>query len=237
MTTVKPNYGFHEEFLSVRQREVTNNLGRTVEHLEIAYLDGVVGECREYDGIADGASGMLNIDAERTIGTNQINVTDTFVVDGVVSFLTGGSAAAGEVRAGMVAGAVPLGICVSAVNGASGYVTFRPFKQDVGVADAIKTTVVNVATDISTGNQLAVPEIPVGAEILGMEVISRATVSSGTITLEQADGTDICLAAAATANAKASTASIAAANTVGADGVQLLGYSNAVRGIVIITWR
>jgi len=236
MTEVSANYGFLEKFVNEKQVLVTNGLGRDIEHLEIVALDGFIGECREFDGIVDGADGLINIADERIIGTSQINTSDTFVVGGVVYFLSGGSSAAGELRAGYVAGAVPVGICYAESSGS--YVWFRPFKQNVGGSEAVKTTVVVIDASIASGSELAVPEIPVGAKILDMVVHAHATSSAATMTLEQANGDDITVVACATDNAVARATSITEANSVvGADGVQLLGSAAEVRGIATITWR
>jgi len=230
MTSAKPNYNFEENFIHVQEILVSNNLGRSVEHNEIVYLDGYFGEIKDFDGIADAADGYINILDTREISTTQIETTDTFVVGGIVFFVSGGSSVAGSLRAGYVADGVAIGVCTKINNGTS--VTFRPYNQKAG---GIKQTIVEVTASIST--QQLVPQIPIGAQILDMRMICRATSSSAYIVTEQKDGTEIAKCAAATAQAVTSASTCAVANKVGTDGLYIKGSAAAVRGILTITWR
>ncbi len=127
MTEAKVNFNFTETKVGAKQVLVTNDLSRTVDHLELVLLDAYFGEVREFEGIADSASGYINIDADREIATTQINTGDTFVVGNVIYFEPGGSSAAGELRAASGSGRAAVGIVTAINNGVS--VTFRPFVQ------------------------------------------------------------------------------------------------------------
>ena len=231
MTSAKVNYSFDEKYLSVTQVLVTNNLGRAIEHKEIVALDGFVGEATDFDGIADGASGYINVYDQREVGTTQINITDTFVVGCNVFFVPGGSSAAGTLRAGYIATGFPIGICTAVSPAVSIY--FKPFAQKT---NGIRQTVVEVTANAATVH-LGVAGIPVGAQILDTSVICKATVSSGTLTLEQAGGTDIVVTGCATANAVVRATTFAADTVVGAGGLYILGSGSTVRGVMTITWR
>lgn len=131
MTEAKVNYNFEEAEVDVTQIEVENDLGRAVEHLELVYLGGYFGEVRAFDGIADGARGIININPNRLIGTTQIEITDTFVLDAALFFNPGGSVAAGELEDTTASGSIEVGIVTKVNNGVA--VTFRPYGQPQGL--------------------------------------------------------------------------------------------------------
>ena len=130
MTEAKVNFNFEEAKLGQTQVIVNNDLGRAVDHLELVLLNAYFGEVREFDGIADSADGVINIDSDREIGTDQINTGDTFVVGDVVFFEPGGSSAAGTLRSTTGTGNAPVGVLTDVSAGVS--VTFRPFVQRTG---------------------------------------------------------------------------------------------------------
>ncbi len=134
MTEAKVNYNFEEAKVGEKQVAVTNSNSVTVEHLELVLLNGYFGEVREFDGIAAGASGMINIDSDREIGTTQIDASSTFTVGGVVYFEPSTSAA-GKLYATSITGRAPVGIATKVNNGVS--VTFKPFVQRVSATGIV----------------------------------------------------------------------------------------------------
>ncbi len=130
--TTQVNYpNFIERTSGDKQPTVTNNLGRDTEHLEYVSLGGYHGEVKEVTGIANGASGKINIDADRTIETDQIETSDTFVVGDDLWFIPGGSSDRGLLRDADSGGGVKVGI-VTDFGGSAGahtWVQFRPFVQ------------------------------------------------------------------------------------------------------------
>jgi hypothetical protein len=80
---VKPNdYNFTEKkLLSAKmavEMSVTNNTTRTMKFGETVFLNGYVGEVMEQDGIIATATGLININPDRHISMNQVDVADTF---------------------------------------------------------------------------------------------------------------------------------------------------------------
>lgn len=123
-----------------RQVLITNGEGRTALPFEIILQDAAFpfycGEVREADGIADAASGRINIDHNRVIRTEQITAADTFVVGAKVYFHPGGSGAAGTIidAASVAAGDIEFGICEGFGGAATAhtYIDVRPFAYDEG---------------------------------------------------------------------------------------------------------
>ena len=60
--------------------KVTNNTTRTILFGETVFLDGWIGECVDQDGIAAAAIGQINVNPNRNISMNQVDVADTFAV-------------------------------------------------------------------------------------------------------------------------------------------------------------
>ena len=80
---VKPNeYNFTvKKALSnnpVIEMSVTNNTTRKMLFCETVFLNGFIGEVIDQDGIKAGATGLININPDRHISTNQVDIADTF---------------------------------------------------------------------------------------------------------------------------------------------------------------
>lgn len=198
---VDPNaYGFTELTLSDKQPLVANAEGRTVLFAELVYLDGYFGDVTDQDGIANSASGRINIDSDRTIRTEQIEVTDTFTIGNELWFASGGAGAAGKlVDADPGSGTrVAVGIITgeTGTGGAQTSVSFRPYVQlqaavaGVAVLNAEPKTIVQKIVADASG-AIAVAGLAVGDEIIGVSVICTAANANGTLILEDGDGDDI----------------------------------------------
>jgi hypothetical protein len=187
------SYDFSEITENDKQILVTNNLGRTALAREIVYLDGYIGEVMEYGGIADSATGRINIDPERTVRTAQMEATDTFVSGQNVYFLSGGSSAAGEVRATPEAGSVPYGKCIGfgGTGGAHTYVEVRPFsiagESKPGSGVKVREIVVPTGSH-GAGTPVVDTGIPVGSKII--DVVARTTTANASGTATVSDGTN-----------------------------------------------
>ncbi|PKL40756.1 MAG: hypothetical protein CVV44_03880 [Spirochaetae bacterium HGW-Spirochaetae-1] len=232
--------GLVEKTLSDKQVTVANNLGRAVENLELVHLDGYFGEVKEYDGIADGASGKINIDHERTIETDQIAAADTFVVGQIVFFAPGGSSAAGAIRAANAAGRIPVGICTEfgGSAGAHTFVVFRPFAQgnEALIGGALKAKRIAVPTGShAAGAPVVNADIPVGSQIVGIIGQALATVSSEDVTVT--DGTNtIGVVPIATVNALSFGTLINAYSVVVAAGLTLTADTTNGTGIITVLY-
>ena len=236
MTDAKVNFNFEVTEVDVHQVLVTNNLGRVISHLELVYLDGYFGEVAEFDDIADGATGMINIDPNRQIATTQINITDTFVFKGIVWLVSHGVLATSVLRDAYVADAIPVGICTKVNNGTS--VEFRPFVQRSGGGNDMKFSVYNMDSDHST-LVVVTGLVPLGARIMDVWVESTATVSSATMQLRSNNAAPVDITAAlviATDNVVIRQA-ILTNNIVDADGLEIIAASSSDRGIMTIAWR
>ena len=148
-------YDFSEVELSLKQVQVTNNLGRTALQGEFVYLDGYFGNVVEYGGIANGATGMIDINSERKIRTKQVEATDTFTAGNVLWFVSGGAGAAGTFEdadpgsgtryaCGIITGEEGTG-------GAQTAVEFIPFVQRMDGSDL--SAQIGVLTDLTTTEQ------------------------------------------------------------------------------------
>ncbi|RLI54176.1 MAG: hypothetical protein DRP09_13825 [Candidatus Thorarchaeota archaeon] len=133
MVEAKVNYGFHESEVDINQVLVTNNLGYAVSHLELVLLDKMFGQVVEFDGIADGASGMIDINPNRKISTTQIDVSDTFVVGNTIYFHVANKVLEDTSASGNVA----VGTVTKVNNGTS--VEFMPFVQRYGATGLVVT--------------------------------------------------------------------------------------------------
>ncbi len=58
--------------------EVLNNTTRTMLFGETVFLDGWIGEVADQDGIAASARGNINVNPNRNISMNQVDIADTF---------------------------------------------------------------------------------------------------------------------------------------------------------------
>ena len=236
MADAKVNYNFEEKLLSQDQVLVTNNLGRIAEHLELVSLDGYFGEVREFDDIANGATGMISINAERTINTTQCNLTDTFVLGGLVYFVSGGAGAAGALRAGYITGGTAVGICTVVNNGVS--VGFKPYVQRVSGNNVGNISEYDVVAD-ATGGVVITGLVPLGARIYDVTVECKATNGSGTLQLQSNNATpvDITAALVCAVDNVVIRQAILTNNVVDGDGLLLTANGAADRGIMTIYWR
>lgn len=235
MTNAKPNYNFEESYVNQKQVLVTNNLGRTAEHLELVFLSGYFGEVREFDDIANAATGMININDERQVFTTQIETTDTFVVGQVVYFEPGGSSAAGKLRATPEPTAIAVGIVTQVSAGVA--VEFKPFKQR-GEVNGLNMAVYEVEADASTPIVIT-GLVPIGAKIVDVMVEATATSGSGTLQLKSNAGTPAAITSAITCavdNAVSRTTSLTN-DVVDSDGLQVVAAGANDRGIMTIFWR
>ena len=143
-------YDFSEKTLNDKQVLVPNAQGRTVLMAELVYLNGYFGDVVDQDGIATATSGYININSERIIRTEQITITETFVVDATLWFQTGGAGAAGvlldsdpgsgtRVAVGVITG-------FGGTAGAHTYVEFRPYIQLQATVAAIATNTAAIGT-------------------------------------------------------------------------------------------
>lgn len=156
MTTQVPFPGFAEISSNDKQPLVANNLGRKALQLELVYLGGYFGEVKGYGGIADSADGRVNIDNERIIRTEQIEVTDTFRIGNPLWFVSGGAGAAGKLEDADPGSGIRLKVGIITGEGGSGgaqtYVEFRPFAQrldSVDVEAQVETNKADIATNVT----------------------------------------------------------------------------------------
>lgn len=205
-------YNWSEATASDNQITITNSSGRAYTNREIVSEEGYVGEVREYDGIADGATGKINIVHDRIIRTIQADLTDTFVVGQNVYFLAGGSGAAGKLRATPEAGSVPYGVCegFGGTGGTHTYVEVRPFAQggEAQLGGAVKVLEVIIPTGShGAGAPVVSTDIPVGSKIIDVEIRTTVSNASGTATMSNGtnDITDAIIMAVINVMTKAGT--------------------------------
>jgi hypothetical protein len=193
MTTYKVNdYDFSEVTSSDKHVLVTNNLGRTAEYAELVYLDGYFGEIVDTAGIANGATGYINIDADRRVRTKQVEATDTFTKGNTLWFVSGGASAAGTLEdADPGSGTVyACGIITDeeGTGGAQTAVEFRPFVQRLDAADVSAQVTTNTAaigtlssltTSVQTDLVSAVNEVDANADTNTTNIATNA-VNIGT---------------------------------------------------------
>ena len=203
-TVVKPNENnFSEVTLNDKQPLVTNNLGRAAVHMELVYLGGYFGEVKEYGGIANAATGRINIDSNRTIRTEQVEATDTFTAGNVIWFKSGGAGAAGTLVDANSGTDYAAGIITEeeGAGGAQTSVTFRPFAQRLDAADVSAQVITNTAgiatnvtgiadnvTDIAT-NTAALVTINAEPKTLVQKIVADA--SSGIAVSGLVEGDEI----------------------------------------------
>jgi len=233
------NYDYVELYLGKQDVIVTNDLGRDVDHLELVYLGGYFGEVREYDGIADSASGVVNLSRDRVIQTKQMEATDTFVAGQIVFFLPGGSSAAGLIRATPESGSIPVGRCTGfgGSGGAHTYVEFKyePLIQYASsiIGQVVKSVETEITADATAGVLI---NIPVGAKIIDATVLCTATVGGGTMQLKTGAVTPAIISdaiACDTDEILSRAGQIKHSNRiVGVDGVKIFSAAAGDRGIV-----
>ena len=243
-------YDFSQPTINDKQPLVTNAEGRTVLFAELVYLDGYFGDVTDQDGIANSASGRINIDSDRTIRTEQIEVTDTFTIGNELWFASGGAGAAGKlVDADPGSGTrVAVGIITEeeGSGGAQTSVTFRPYVQLQAAVAAVavlnaepKTLVAKITADAS--GAIAVSGLAEGDEIIGVSVICTTANANGTLILETGgddDITDGIICAVDKVTTYAGTIDDAF-STLPASGAQIIsvgGTAANTRGIVVIDY-
>jgi len=239
-------YSFSEVTENDKQPLITNGLGRDVLASEFIFQDGYFGEVKEYDGILDGATGRININADRTVRTAQIEVTDTFTVGNVLWFAGGGSSAAGKLVDADNGDGVQVGI-ITGSSGSAGsetYVEFRPYVQLIsGVVASLeaepKVLVVKVTADAST--PLPIVGLSEGDEIIGVSVIATVANASGTLILEDGVGGDIsdgiiCAVDKVVKYAGTIDDAKSILPATGAAVISVGGTAASTRGIMIITY-
>ncbi len=141
------DFDFSEVKINDKQPVITNNLGRDTTIAELVFLSGYFGDVVEQDGIANAATGRINIDSNRIIRTEQIEATDTFVVGNTIWFVTGGAGAAGTLEDANTGTDYAAGIITAegGTGGAQTFVEFRPFAQRLDAADVSAQVITNTA--------------------------------------------------------------------------------------------
>lgn len=185
------DFGFSERTVDDFQPYVQNLTSRTVLNEELVYLNGFFGEVKKVDGIANLAWGPVNIFPFRTIQTNQIETTDTFVVAQMVYFFPGSDIVPGKLRSTNVTGSIPAGIVteVGGTGGAHTYIVFRPFVQFGAQFQGISLKTLAVPIPIGSDTTPVVSTaFFVGGVIIDVIAIPSATSASGTVTIS--DGTN-----------------------------------------------
>lgn len=231
MTEAKVNYGFHENFIDVDLIKITNSSGSAYVHLQLVYEDGYFGEVREFDGIANGATGYINIFSKRQITTTQIDLTDTFVLGDPLYF----NPTAGQLEVDYALTSILAGTVTKINNGVS--VEFMPHKQN-GLPESVEMTTYDVDVDATTALVIT-GLVPVGAKILDVFVECKAASASGTLTLNSNNASPVAITSAivcAVDNAMART-TLLTNDTVDADGLQVIANGAADRGLLTIVWR
>ena len=141
------DFDFSEVSINDKQPVITNNLGRAATVAELVFLSGYFGDVVEIDGIANAATGRINIDSDRIIRTEQIEATDTFTVGNTIWFVAGGAGAAGTLEDANTGTDYAAGIITAegGTGGAQTFVEFRPFAQRLDAADVSAQVIVNTA--------------------------------------------------------------------------------------------
>ena len=140
-------YNFSEPSESDKQPTITNNLGRDALFAELVFLSGYFGNITDQDGIANAATGKIDINSDRTIRTEQMEATDTFTVGSTIWFKAGGAGAAGTLVDSNSGTDYAAGIITEeeGTGGAQTSVTFRPFAQRLDAADVSAQVILNTA--------------------------------------------------------------------------------------------
>jgi hypothetical protein len=231
MTEAKINYNFHENFINIDLRLITNSSGVAYVHMQLVHEDGYFGEVREFDGIANGATGLINIYSKRKITTNQIDLADTFAVGSKLYFNPTTSKLEDAVND---VTSIDVGFVTKINNGVS--VEFIPYVQN-NLPETIQSSSYEVAAD-ATGSVDITGLVPLGATILYVFAESKATSSSGTLQLREETGdaaiTDAMICAVDNVIVSVTTLSI---SVVGSNGLEVITNGAADRGIITIIWR
>lgn len=230
MTEAKINYNFHENFINVDLILITNSSGAAYVHLQLVYENGYFGEVREFDGIANGATGYINIYSKRRITTTQIDTGDTFVLYDPLYF----NPTTAKLEVDYALGSVLAGTVTKINNGVS--VEFMPYKQN-NIPESVEMSTYDIDADAS-GSIDITGLVPLGSTILDVFVEATATNASGTLQLREETGdaaiTDAIICAVDNVVTRVTTLSI---STVGANGLEIVANGAADRGLMTIVWR
>ena len=188
------DFDFSEVSVNDKQPVITNNLGRDTTIAELVFLSGYFGDVVEQDGIANAATGRINIDSDRIIRTEQIEATDTFTVGNTIWFVAGGAGAAGTLEDANTGTDYAAGIITAegGTGGAQTFVEFRPFAQRLDAADVSAQVIVNTAgiatnvTDIGTNvTDIGTNVTDIGTNVTGISdnVTDIATINAEPKTL------------------------------------------------------
>jgi len=252
-TVVELNNNFAEREKGSSFRLVTNNLGRTVAYKELVYLGGFFGSVEELNGIANGASGYIDIAADREISTNQVATGATFTAGNTLLFESGGSSAEGTLTSIASATAIPVGKITGefGTGAAQTGVKFIPFAQNLGITtdqlvDAqaetlvVKTKTIKIvcaADSAYTTTPLVLP-IPVGSTIKDITAICSGAVSGGTAVVKNGT-TAICTPLVMAVEKTINRMSAAVEHTkllVAADAITFTTHADGDLGIVFVDY-
>lgn len=112
---------------------VTNGTTRTVLFGETVFLNGWIGNVMEQDGIAAGATGRIDVNPDRNISMNQVDITDTFAANkNPIYFLPQTNTVVGQFKDTSASGLVTFkGEVIGSAPGATpAYIEFKPPYQD-----------------------------------------------------------------------------------------------------------
>lgn len=133
---VNPNdYNFVEKklFGSPVTITVTNNTTRTMLLGETVFLDGWIGNVTEQDGIAAGARGTIDVNPNRHVSMNQVDVADTFAAGkNPIYFVPQTNSAVGYFQDTTATGSVlfKAEVIGSAPSATPAYIEFKPPYQN-----------------------------------------------------------------------------------------------------------
>ncbi|NIU83393.1 MAG: hypothetical protein GWN64_07920 [Candidatus Thorarchaeota archaeon] len=129
--------GFHENQLNVYQVRITNTSGAAYTQGQLVYEQGYFGNVVSPDGIANGAVGVIDINPNRTIETDQIETADTFAestdsTPAIVWF----NPTSGELEDATAVGNVRVGKLVEGgAKDANNVIRFKPLADEILTVD------------------------------------------------------------------------------------------------------
>lgn len=127
------NFTEKETFGSPVAIKVTNNTTRTMLAGETVFLGGFIGNVMNDDGIAAGATGYIDINPNRHVSTNQVDVADTFAAgDNPIFFVPQTNSAVGYFTDTTATGSVSFKAEVigAAPAATPAYIEFKPPYQN-----------------------------------------------------------------------------------------------------------
>ena len=150
--------GFYEQKLAVTQVTITNTSGTAYAQGDFVLEQGYFGNVVDKDGIANAATGTIDINSERVVETDQTTAGDTFAVSSdetpsVVYF----DRTAAELTDTNAAGVEPVGtIVVGGAADANDVIRFKPYEQSQpsGVVPAGSISTAELADDAVTNDKL-----------------------------------------------------------------------------------